>query len=750
MAWWDLLFRRDDAPALPAPVEMHRWDAAAVVNDLTGLGGAADKGASARPNILRIPLGDRELISLYESGGIAHKIVSMIPKEMTRKGWEIRDSTTEPAVMEKIDRDLRIRDRVRQAKTWARLGGTGVALMVTEDDIPTEFRGRPDMWLREPLDLSRVVRLNALQVFDWREAAPFTYETDPNKVNYRNPRLWSLSPVSQGGKLSAGQVVHESRLLWFRGTERIPSERFGRSRGNYSIDDSVLQHMWDAIRNLEQTSAAGAVLAQEIRENVLKIGGMKQMVTGDQKKAIESRIKAMAMMKSLLGIVMLGENDEFQSRVHNPTGYAQLSGEAQAMVSAVSDIPQTILFGHTPAGLSTDNASGRQAFDRKISGEQEMIRPELERVYEVIFASKEGPTEGLIPDSWNLHYLPLDEETETEIAGRRKTIAETDAIYLNWNVLSPKRVEESRFGEAGYQTEILPPLDEGEDVSDVSPEDAAAELEGESVAASDIVLPNGAQVQQAVAIVEKVALGLLPRETGIAMLGELFAIPESRAEKMMGPVGRGFVSAETVRADAAMRIVGEFMRKDADPDPRTKRAAVDKGTAVWVAMFPQSDAAVDRIATLRTQAEEAIGAALVNPPVPHVTLAFVGSMDNPAPAIEAARPAVEGVPGPIMLHGARIEAFPPGPDGRSAVVVALEPWGLESLNARLLRALAPHITAQQFLDFRPHITLGSVEGDVDRGALAEIRLAHEAIAAVDRVTITHGGEIVAQVPLGAG
>lgn len=455
-----------------------------MVNSLTGLGGINDKGAVARPNTQRVPLDDVELASLYIQGGIAQKVIRIIPEEMTRKGWKIADDTTDPELMREEDRRLMTRMRVQEAATWGRLFGTSLILMVTDDEIPAEFAGKETRWLREPLDLARVKSLQALQVFDGCEVSPVAYEDDPRKIGYREPSLWALTPVATGGGIIPGTVVHASRVLVFRGVRRPPSLRLGGLAGSLSttgtqaLDDSVLQHMWDAVRNLEQVSAAGAVLAQEIRENVLRVGGLEALVTSDQKAAVETRIKLMAKMKSLLGIVFLGKDDEFTSRVNNPSGFNQLSGEAQAMLSAVSDIPQTILFGHTPAGLSTDNESGRQSFDRKIANEQAKIQPELERLYSVIFAAQEGPTSGQVPDSWKLEFLPLDELTQAEEATIRKTTADTDAIYLDRGVLSPERVESSRFGPDGYQFEIQPEEegDEEEPGPELTPEEAEAEL----------------------------------------------------------------------------------------------------------------------------------------------------------------------------------------------------------------------------------------------------------------------------------
>jgi hypothetical protein len=59
---------------------------------------------------------------------------------------------------------------------------------------------------------------------------------------------------------------------------------------------------------------------------------------------------------------------------------------------------------------------------------------------------------------------------------------------------------------------------------------------------------NGAQVEAAVGIVEKVAAGTLPRAAGVSMLIEFFNLDPARADRLMGDVGRGFRAASQVAA----------------------------------------------------------------------------------------------------------------------------------------------------------------------------------------------------------
>jgi hypothetical protein len=90
------------------------------------------------------------------------------------------------------------------------------------------------------------------------------------------------------------------------------------------------------------------------------------------------------------------------------------------------------------------------------------------------------------------------------------------------------------------------------------------------------------------------------------------------------------------------------------------------------------------------------------------------------------------------------------------ILVPVGSHEIEALHGRLLRTLAPHVTAPQFREYRPHITLGYVRGELsgaDRAALAEIppELLHPLggpLAAVGEVAINVGDRHVATVPLG--
>lgn len=592
-----LIARRDSVARVISVTggEAVRRRDSSVVNALTGLGGDADKGATARPNLTRQPLTDAELAALYLNNGIARRIVDIIPAEATRKAWtvtaDVEGERVEVDAAAAEDRRLAVVANVREAWSLARLWGHALIVLVTEDDVPAEFAEHPERWLEQPLDLARVKQVKALQVFDALESWPIAYDGDFESATFREPLIWGLAPsipgVSSGRNAKGGKVpqrIHTSRVLHFRGRGRPPSLRHSTGHvvagglsfgGTRSPDDSALRAVWDEIRNLSQTMAGGATLAQELRESVLKIAGLRAMATADQAAEVQARLGLMAKAKSLLGMIVLGENDEYDNRSNPPTGFRELSSEAQSMLSAVTGIPLTILFGQAPAGLTSDDKAGRESWDNVVSDEQGGIAPHLVRLYNAIFAATEGVSGGTAPVSVRPKFRPLHEASEAEQAATYKTTTEADAILLDRGVVSAEQVA-GRFTADGYQTDLQPAA-EGDD-DDLDLDLAAEEAKAEEVKAADPTAPtepeaepiateagelppdtkvadvtyNGAQIAQAVAIATGAFTGAMPRAEAVAQIVSLLNMPADKAEAMVPQLDPAKAAAREAAEAAAL------------------------------------------------------------------------------------------------------------------------------------------------------------------------------------------------------
>lgn len=175
----------------------------------------------------------------------------------------------------------------------------------------------------------------------------------------------------------------------------------------------------------------------------------------------------------------------------------------------------------------------------------------------------------------------------------------------------------------------------------------------------------------------------------------------------------------------------------------------EQGRAAWSELVKTAEAIVGRL-----EGYEAGEDGIVE--TPHLTLLYLGAVPaESVPDIEArARKIVEDVP-PFALPVRRVYVLPAGPvsAGRLPVVAEIDAWEARELNGGLLRALAHHVTAEQFPTFRGHVTLGfasAIDGE-QLAKLAEItgpiagpRLSLGSVGAVELV---YNNEVFATVPL---
>jgi hypothetical protein len=73
---------------------------------------------------------------------------------------------------------------------------------------------------------------------------------------------------------------------------------------------------------------------------------------------------------------------------------------------------------------------------------------------EYILLSKEGPTQGRLPESWRVSFNPLFELNEREMADVRARTAAVDGRYIQLGVLTPQEVADARYGGSEWSMEM--------------------------------------------------------------------------------------------------------------------------------------------------------------------------------------------------------------------------------------------------------------------------------------------------------
>lgn len=538
------------------------------INTLTGLGDVMrDKRVQMRFRTGRL-LKDQELDELYHQDDIAATAVDTFPDEALRNGYRVniqaedqgegaedQDGSAVDAVAqgEEVVRaleDFGTIEKFNAAWRWGRLFGGGGAYMVVDDGALEQS---------EPLNEERIRAVIGLDVVDKRDFTPHRFVGDPDSPAFGEVETYLLHRTSAAiatGSRDIGVEVHASRMIVFPGART--SRRMKRQ--NDGFDHSVIQRMYDVMQDFATAWGSVAHLMADANQGTFKIKGLMEMIAGGNKDVLATRMELMDMSRSVVRALMLdADGEEFTRDSPTLTGVPEVLDRFMMRMSAATGIPVTIMFGRSPAGQNATGVSDFRNFYGRVQAMQEhVLRPRLERWVRVNMLSAEGPTGGNEPERWGVEFPALWQMTPEETALIRKTIAETDEIYITSGVVDPEDVQASRFRPEGFSAETVISADE--DVGPVeTPEQMEARLRGEQEAAQlqspepsaepsaqdpNAVDPgdalNGAQVAGMKSIVADVGARLLPRETGIEMLIASFPLSREEAEAIMGEVGRTF------------------------------------------------------------------------------------------------------------------------------------------------------------------------------------------------------------------
>lgn len=405
-----------DATPAPSPI---RRDST-IYSEAMGIGSARDKRESIRPGAPLV-LADDELDWLMASP--AARLITQPAQEAMRRGYRV-DVDGERGVTDELDQALGVRATLVRWLETAR-GGRGAHILMVDDSTDWSQPMRPGAPIR------------ALHVLGWREAVPGKMQADPREPGWMQPILWHVAP-RRNVSVSVG-YVHASRLISHAGIPTLPDapQPSGIPLGyGYSMWDLY----WPPLRRLWSTSATGEVAGIELTMPWIRLGSLATMM-GDVAAAARDAIRMLARQRSSHGMTVLLPGDEIGRETLSLSGYSELTASAWQDVAAVRGHPLTILLGQAPAGLTSDDESARQTWERLLDVEC----AEYDRALRAIHTQAMGPANRHI--EWGAVYMPSD----LERAQADQTRAARDDILIRAGIIQPGHAA------ARYQgAEVLP------------------------------------------------------------------------------------------------------------------------------------------------------------------------------------------------------------------------------------------------------------------------------------------------------
>ena len=411
-------------------------------NVLIGMGTGRDKGQYTKTTAT-IFLAQEELENLYGEW-LPRRIVDIYADQATRKGFKVLfggDGVRAEEVqgIEQVIEDLYILEHLNLAAKNSRLYG-GACLLLFIDD------GRPAYM---PVDKRNIRRIEDIECLDRWQIAPVINEE--NLYDYSKATYYQ---IISGDLINQPQLsyIHKDRILRFDG-DWLP---YRVRQRNYGWGMSSLQTVYDSFRHYWTGLNSAATLLTEFDIFVHKVRGLAAMLAAGKEGSIRDRLQVNDMSKSIYrGYAIDAEKEELEFISRNFGGIGEILEKLRVDIIGASKIPHTVLFGESPGGLGSTGRSEERDFAKTLADYQSVhFKRPIKQLMELIMLSKEGPTQGKLPESWRISFNPLFELNEREMADVRARVAAVDGRYIQLGVLSPKEVADARYGGSEWSMEL--------------------------------------------------------------------------------------------------------------------------------------------------------------------------------------------------------------------------------------------------------------------------------------------------------
>jgi uncharacterized protein len=330
--------------------------------------------------------------------------------------------------------------RLREATIFGRAYGGGILVMGLDDGQDVQ----------EPLDEAKIKSIKYLTWIDRRFVVAYTYYEE---LGPKFGEVEVYNVINPFGN-QKNTLIHESRVLRFEGA---PVDLLMRRRlAGWTL--SVLQAPYDTLRQFDTSFQAIANLMSDMSQAVMKINGLANLISTDQ-KTLQTRMQMVDISRSSARMLYIdAENEEFSREPTPLTGVADTLQIQMLRLAAAAEMPVAILFGREPSGLNaTGDADFRRFYDMIAGDQKDVLEPKLKRLYTLICLAKDSPTKGVLPGGpmqfvWHKLYEPSELEQSTI----RFNMANADSLYVEMGALLPEEVAMSRFrnGDLNLDTEI--------------------------------------------------------------------------------------------------------------------------------------------------------------------------------------------------------------------------------------------------------------------------------------------------------
>lgn len=388
-------------------------DAGAYTNLVSNIGTERDKASHGQ--FVRKDISDDQLEAVYQNW-LAKRIVNRPASDMLRAGWFYEGiQGNDLKLLGEACKAFHLDHVLLSGLILSRLYGEAYILLGTADGAS----------LDQPLDITKLGkgRLEFFTVIKKKyiKADKNTYLPPSACCGLlKQPEFHDLKMGNDAKKR-----IHYSRLIRIAHADVVNEE-----------PQSILQEVFEDLLDHASVKRGSASLIHEAKIDVIRTPNLVQQIKDDMKSVME-RFMSVGMMKGLNGMLVLDKEEEYSSKTYNFSGLPDMMREFSVQTAGAADIPYTILFGQSPAGMNaTGEHDSRNYYDSIATKQEWMLKPILMKFLAVICQSTFGRQ---IPEL-NVVFNPLwqlDAKVRSEV---EKANAERDEKYLDMAIITEPQI----------------------------------------------------------------------------------------------------------------------------------------------------------------------------------------------------------------------------------------------------------------------------------------------------------------------
>ena len=257
-------------------------------------------------------------------------------------------------------------------------------------------------------------------------------------------------------------TVHESRCLIFQNgvlPERCTNEIYQL----WGIPEYIRIHR--AIRDVEVAHGMAPKMLDRSIQAIYKMQNLALEMSTDQgEENILKRLQLIDLARGLLNSIVLdAEGEDYDFKSFTFTGVSDVINTTCNYLSAITNIPQTVLFGRSPAGMNATGDGDMENYYNYVERIQKrMVKKNLRYLLEILakagVRNKEIKEHPPIKIEFNSLWSMTEQEKvalDLQKAQVAQTNANTANVYVQMQALDPQEVRDQLAKDGDFEIDTM-------------------------------------------------------------------------------------------------------------------------------------------------------------------------------------------------------------------------------------------------------------------------------------------------------